>query len=512
MKLKVAFSIVVALSALLGCGAPTRSGGTDPTGGTTSSGGNQAAGGSGGNASTGGATSQGGSAAGGSGGTTTGTVLGGAGGATGLGGNAGRGGTSTVGGAVGGSTGPGGATVAGGSIGAGDAAVAGGATGPGGSSGSGGDIGAGGATGSGGATAKGGSTGLGGATGTGGVTATGGTTGPGGTTGNPGPCDIYQSASPPTPCVAAHSTVRALYAAYKGPLYQLRRKSDGTTKDVPALTAGGFVDISVQDTFCSGTTCTISILYDQSSNHNDMTKAPVGTWLKSGANEADASLAKITVGGHVAHGIYVKNGNNPATDVGYRINTTKGVAKGDEPESMYMVLDGTRSSSICCFDYGNVGTSSTDEGDATMEAIYWGTSAQFAGSTGVGSGPWVCADLENGMFAGDSKAIASPVTTTNTTISGWSYVTAMLKGPSGNAMGLKAGNAQSGKLETKFNGKRPPGYSPMKKQGAIVLGTGGDGSSYGVGTFFEGCMTSGNPPDAIDDAVHANIVAAGYGK
>jgi hypothetical protein len=88
----------------------------------------------------------------------------------------------------------------------------------------------------------------------------------------------------------------------------------------------------------------------------------------------------------------------------------------------------------------------------------------------------------------------------------------MLKGPSGNAMGLKAGNAQSGKLETKFNGKRPPGYSPMKKQGAIVLGTGGDGSSYGVGTFFEGCMTSGNPPDAIDDAVHANIVAAGYGK
>jgi hypothetical protein len=88
----------------------------------------------------------------------------------------------------------------------------------------------------------------------------------------------------------------------------------------------------------------------------------------------------------------------------------------------------------------------------------------------------------------------------------------MLKGPSGNAFGLKAGNSQSGMLETKWNGKRPAGYSPMKKQGAIVLGTGGDGSNYGQGTFFEGAITSGNPPDATDDAVQANIVAAGYGK
>jgi hypothetical protein len=272
------------------------------------------------------------------------------------------------------------------------------------------------------------------------------------------------------------------------------------------------VDISVQDTFCANTTCTISILYDQSTNHNDLTKAPVATWLKGGGNEADASLGKVTVSGHVAHGIYVKNSNNTATDVGYRINATKGVAKDDEPESMYMVLDGTRYSSICCFDYGNAGTTSTDEGDATMETIYWGSSVQFTGSTGMGSGPWVCADLENGMFAGDSKSIATQLTTTNTSITGWSYVTAMLKGPSGNKMGLKAGNAQTGKLETKFNGGRPPNYSPMKKKGAIILGIGGDGSSYGVGTFYEGCITSGNPPDAIDDAVQANIVAAGYGK
>jgi len=35
---------------------------------------------------------------------------------------------------------------------------------------------------------------------------------------------------------------------------------DKTTKDIPVLGAGGFVDSSVHDTFCSGTTCTISYI------------------------------------------------------------------------------------------------------------------------------------------------------------------------------------------------------------------------------------------------------------
>ncbi|MGO4213316.1 arabinofuranosidase catalytic domain-containing protein, partial [Terriglobus sp. YAF25] len=45
-----------------------------------------------------------------------------------------------------------------------------------------------------------------------------------------GPCDIYAAAG--TPCVAAHSTTRALYASYKGPLYQVKRQSDGKTLEV----------------------------------------------------------------------------------------------------------------------------------------------------------------------------------------------------------------------------------------------------------------------------------------
>jgi hypothetical protein len=140
-----------------------------------------------------------------------------------------------------------------------------------------------------------------------------------------------------------------------------------------------------------------------------------------------------------------------------------------------------------------------------MECLYWGNSTQW--TRGGGNGPWMAADLENGMFEGDSTNAPS-----NTSVTGWDYVVGFLKGPSGNAMGIKAGNAQSGKREVKWDGKRPPGYSPMRKQGAIILGTGGDGSNNAKGTFFEGAITSGNATDATDDAVQANIVAAGYGK
>ena len=88
----------------------------------------------------------------------------------------------------------------------------------------------------------------------------------------------------------------------------------------------------------------------------------------------------------------------------------------------------------------------------------------------------------------------------------------MVKGPSGNHMTLKAGDAQSGSLAVKYDGGRPAGYSPQHKQGAVELGTGGDGSAGGIGTFFEGAITTGVSSDTIDDAIQANVVVAGYGK
>ena len=404
-----------------------------------------------------------------------------------------------------------------GSGGAGGATSGGGTKGLGGASGSGGS-----AISSGGSVASSGGSvlGAGGAVISGGVPGAGGTVsdaaisgggvpGAGGGAGSDasvsptiGPCDIYQAAN--TPCVAAHSTVRALFGAYSGALYQLRRQSDGGTMNVSVSSPGGYVDISVQDSFCTGTSCTISIIYDQSPKKNDLSKAGPLLWMVNGGDEADASKGQIQINGHIAHGIYV---DNPGSNVAYRNIQAIGLAKGDEPESMYAVLDGTWYSATCCFDYGNAGTSGKDEGSATMEAIYWGNSTQFQ-KGGAGKGPWIAADLENGMFECDTPGA---ICTTNMAIT-WALVTAVLKGPSGNTMGIKAGNAQSGGLQTMWDGNRPPGYSPMKKTGAIILGTSGDGSNWGRGTFFEGAITSGNPPDSADDAVQANIVAARYGQ
>ena len=347
----------------------------------------------------------------------------------------------------------------------------------------------------------------GGSTGTrdGGAGSTAGVNGSGsldGGTGNTGPCDIYAAGN--TPCAAAHSTVRALYGAYNGPLYQVRRASDGSTSDIPVLAAGSYADAAVQDTFCANTTCTISVVYDQSPSGNDLTKSPPGGWLTNGGLEANATAAKISVSAHTVYGVYTTSSfDNNAGSVGYRNNKTKGVATGDNPEAIYMVASGKHYNQYCCFDYGNAETNSTDDGSATMEAVYFGNSTQWG--KGSGSGPWVMADFENGVFAGGSTAAQS----TNTSLDA-TYVTAMLKGPSGNRFVLKGGDAQSGALVTEYDGSRPAGYSPMAKQGAIVMGVGGDNSHSGEGTFFEGCITSGFPSDATDDAVQANIVAA-YG-
>jgi len=62
-----------------------------------------------------------------------------------------------------------------------------------------------------------------------------------------------------------------------------------------------------------------------------------------------------------------------------------------------------------------------------------------------------------------------------------------------------------------YDGQRVDGsYDPMRKQGAILLGNGGDNSNGSQGTFYEGVMTAGYPSDGTDQLVQANIVAAKY--
>ena len=360
--------------------------------------------------------------------------------------------------------------------------------------------GTGGGTGMGGKIGTGGnpSGGAGGATGSGGAKGSGGAAGAGGSTGTTlGPCDIY--AADGGPCVAAHSTVRALLGTYSGPLYQVK-KADGTTRDIGVLTPGGYANSADQDAFCGTDACTISVIYDQSGKGNHLTKAPPGGDKKTEGKEANAKALPLTIGGHNVYGEH-----NPA-GYGYRNNQAVGTATGDNPETIYMITSGDYFNGGCCFEYGNAETNSMDNGEGAVEAVNFGTCTIWG--KGAADGPWVMGDLENGLWAGDAAFYENnqPVPTT------WKYVTGMVKGDKGNHWTIKVGNAQSGGLTTPFDGPRPSArYIPMKKEGAIILGTAGDNSNSAIGNFLEGIMTAHYSTAAADDAVQANIVAA-YGQ
>jgi hypothetical protein len=311
-----------------------------------------------------------------------------------------------------------------------------------------------------------------------------------------GPCDLYASGG--TPCVAAHSTTRALYSGYGGSLYQVKRWSDSTTKDIGVLSTGGRANAATQDTFCAGTYCSITRIYDQSGHGNHLTVAPGGGANPSGDFLANAAALPLKVGGSSVYGVYVSAG------VGYRNDATSGIATGSASEGIYMVTSGTHVNDRCCFDYGNAETNNKDNGNGHMDAVYFGRLAWFATT---GAGPWVMADLENGLFQGGNGA------NSNNTGRSTTYVTAMTK-QDATTYAIRDGNAQSGSLKTDYAGALPTtsGYVPFHKEGAIILGIGGDNSNGSVGSFYEGAMVSGKPSDATENSVQADIVAAGYGN
>jgi hypothetical protein len=104
------------------------------------------------------------------------------------------------------------------------------------------------------------------------------------------------------------------------------------------------------------------------------------------------------------------------------------------------------------------------------------------------------ADLEYGVFAQNSTAKNQNDPSQTAT-----YVTAVLKNNGTTEFALRGSDATAGSLSTYYKGALPGGWSPMKKQGAIVLGSGGDccatNTNLSIGTFYEGCIVTGYPKD-----------------
>ncbi|MDO5443296.1 MAG: arabinofuranosidase catalytic domain-containing protein [Bacteroidia bacterium] len=328
-----------------------------------------------------------------------------------------------------------------------------------------------------------------------------------------GPCDVYAAAG--DPCAAAHSTTRALSANYNGPLYQIMRQSDGKTLDIgvvqpTATDAGGYADAAAQDAFCKDTYCWITVIYDQSGNENHLRQAPRGGFsgpAMGGFNNISlADWAPVTLSGHKVYGVFIAPG------MGYRWNDAKGTAVDDQAEGQYWVINGHHFNSGCCFDYGNAETDSRDDGDGTMETTYYGN--QPVWFHGEAPGPWIMTDQENNLIGCVNPDPNDKFCEGLNSVS-WRFVTAMADGEPHHWRSM-GGDAQQGDLLTYYDGIRlqnpRSSYDPMRKQGAILLGNGGDNSNGSSGTFYEGAMTKAGtfPTIETNQAIQANVVAARY--
>jgi hypothetical protein len=149
-----------------------------------------------------------------------------------------------------------------------------------------------------------------------------------------------------------------------------------------------------------------------------------------------------------------------------------------------------------------------------METTYFGNATPWY--HGSPPGPWVMTDQENNLVGcvtaspNDKNCPELPSVT-------WEFVTATADGEPHHWRSM-GGDARKGDLQVMYDGPRVrndrSSYDPMRKQGAILLGNGGDNSNGSQGTFYEGAMTAGGtfPTKETNQRIQANVVAAGYGE
>jgi hypothetical protein len=377
--------------------------------------------------------------------------------------------------------------------------------------------------------------GAGGTGGTGGVSSSGSTSACGPLPQAPAfdvaplPCEVIAKDGGGAKCVTAHSTVRVIVPGYAGPLYQLCKGSSkpgpgscqGTPLDIQAK--DGIADVDAHDAFCASEDCTITKIYDQSGKGNDLEPAPRGGAKSTPGNPAKAKALPVVINGRKAYGLLLKAG------MGYRagcngctVKQGNGMAMGDASQTIYMVTSQKDLIDGCCFDYGNAETTCNDDGNGFIEAVYFGGGVVWGSGYGGKPGPWVMADLENGLYAGWQNKQDKNIST-NMPLK-FDFVTAVLVGDTAeknNGKGrfaLYGADAQGkdatfGKLACLYDGIRPekPGYLPMQKQGSLVLNVSGDNSNGGGGRFYEGATIVGPLVSKTTlSFLHAVVVAAKY--
>ena len=212
-----------------------------------------------------------------------------------------------------------------------------------------------------------------------------------------GPCDIY--AADGGPCVAAHSTIRALYATYNGPLYQVRKTDDARpTTSWPSRRAASRTR-PTRTRSAAPDACTISIIYDQSGHGEPPHQGARRAWprrrpttrrtrRRADHHQRPEGLRRPHRARHRLPEQHAPAAPPPATT----------------PRRSTWSSPATSTTAAAASTTGTWRRNSRDNGEGTMEAVYFGTCTIW--NKGAGNGPWVMGDLENGLWAGDSSPYA----------------------------------------------------------------------------------------------------------
>src|SRR5258708_3443685 len=196
-----------------------------------------------------------------------------------------------------------------------------------------------------------------------------------------------------------YRTVRAGFRPSTGPGEGWARASDNASTTIGLLATGGIVNAAAQASFCRNTLCTVTTIFDQAGRGNDLHVS--GGFDGRGTDGlARATAVPMTIGGREAFAVDIAPGQ------GYRhpAPSSRRAVNG-QPEGMYMVSSVEHTNGGCCFDFGNVEAQLADTGNGHMDAINFATECWFGGCHQPG--PWVQADIENGLFQtnnGDTPA------------------------------------------------------------------------------------------------------------
>jgi hypothetical protein len=335
------------------------------------------------------------------------------------------------------------------------------------------------------------------------------------------PGDVAEAAG--TPFVAAHGMTRALFASYTGPLFKALRVSDSQEQDIGTVPSTGLVDTAALSSFCAGTSCKVTTLYDQSGNGNDLWRADDPNTNQPGTvrpcDLMDIQYWPTSDGTQMPIAVETGPMWKAKSQCLRNREKTKSMPVGATPQTEYAIFHAQYLNNNCCFNYGNTGNAIHYSGPGTLSALNFSKIAFW--SKGTGDGPWPMVDFETGVYAGNTAKCGSgvpagvPCTTTgenaNPSVT-FDIVTTMFKHNGVNHWALKTGNAQAGALSVNVDlGALPAGYSPLEQEGGLGLGEGGAGDPNGTGGFSEGAVMVGETTNATDDAIQRSVVSV-YAK